>query len=131
MTAIASPTADGYDVHVVKAAGADLWQIRRRDNVTPTVLGADMNQELSSGDSVGMSLVGSTISAYYRSGAGAWTLVGSRTDSTYTGPWSIGIKTVQASPLAWKTIPFGGGTVVAGGPGDDPPMGFLGRGAGW
>jgi hypothetical protein len=116
MTAIASPTADGYEISITKAAGADTWQLRRRDNVTPTALGADMSQEIASGDSVGISLVGGVLTAYYKSGAGAWTTVGTRSDSTYTGPWSLGIKTVQASPLAWKTVPFGGGTVVVSSP---------------
>jgi hypothetical protein len=102
--------ADGYELHVEKSASTDIWQLRRRDNVTPTVLGADMNQEIASGDSVGISLVAGVLTAYYQSGAGAWTVIGTRSDSTYVGPWWIGIKTFQASPLAWKTVPFGGGT---------------------
>lgn len=112
MNAFADPNADGYELHVEKSAGTDIWRLRRRDNVTPTVLGADMAQEIANGDSVGISRVGDVLTAYYKSGAGAWTVVGTRSDSTYTGPWWLGIKTVQASPLAWKTVPFGGGTVV-------------------
>lgn len=112
------PNMDGYEVNIVKAAGADIVQIRRRDNVTPTTLGADMNQEISDGDSIGMEIIGSTISAYYKPAAGSWTLLGSRVDATYTGPWWIGVKTAQASPRAWKWVPFGGGTVSAIGPFD-------------
>src|SRR4029077_13699581 len=42
-TAIASnPAADGYELHVEKSAVTDIWRLRRRDNVTPTTLGADM-----------------------------------------------------------------------------------------
>ena len=115
MTGVADALADGYELHVEKSAGTDIWRLRRRDNVTPTTLGADMNQEIASGDSVGISLVSGVLTAYYKSGTGAWTTVGTRNDSTYSGPFYIGIKTVQASPLAWKSVPFGGGSVVAGG----------------
>jgi hypothetical protein len=112
MNARNDAAADGYELHIEKSAGTDIFRLRRRDNVTPTQLGADMNQEFANGDSVGISLVSGVLTAYYKSGASAWTTVGQRSDSTYTGPWWIGIKTVQASPLAWKTVPFGGGTVV-------------------
>jgi hypothetical protein len=112
MNAFNDAAADGYELHVEKSAGTDIWRIRRRDNVTPMQLGVDMNQEIASGDSVGLQLISGVLSAYYKPGAGAWTLVGQRSDSTYTGPWWIGIKTAQASPLAWKTVPFGGGTAL-------------------
>lgn len=115
LTAINDTNADGYELHVEKSAGTDIFRLRRRDNTTPTVLGADMNQEVTSGDSVGISYVSGVLTAYYKSGAGAWTQLGTRSDSTYSGPFYIGIKTVQASPRAWKAVPFGGGNVVAGG----------------
>ena len=127
MNAVNLNTADGYDVHIVKAAGADTWQIRRRDNVIPTVLGANMTQEISSGDSVGISYISGVLTAYYKSGAGAWTTVGTRSDSTYGGPFYLGIKTVQASPLAWKTVPFGGGSASSAA--DNSPPIIYGRGA--
>lgn len=116
MTAISDAAADGYELHVEKSAGTDIWRIRRRDNVTPTTLGADMSQEIASGDSVGLSISSGTITAYYKSGAGAWTTVGTRTDSTYTGTFYIGVKTVQSVSGAWKAAPFGGGAIGGGAP---------------
>ena len=110
-------TMSGYELHVEKSAGTDIWRIRRRDSTTPTVLGADMNQEIASGDSVGMSVVGTTISAYYKSGAGSWTLVGSRTDSTYSAAGVTGVKTTQTVTRAWKADNYGGGTISGGGGG--------------
>jgi hypothetical protein len=102
--------ASGYELHVEKSAGTDIWRIRRRDNVTSTQLGADMNQEIVSGDSIGLACIGNQISAYYKPAAGSWTLVGTRTDSTYGGSGVIGVKTFQASPGAWQQDNFGGGT---------------------
>lgn len=126
-------TQDGYDLQIAKQAGADRWRLRRRDNVTPSTLGADMSQEVSSGDSIGVSMSASgVLTAYYKAtGGGAWTVIGTRTDTTYTGPFFIGMKQFQATPRSWQVIPFGGGEEVAGGLADDPPMGFSGRGAGW
>jgi len=123
-------SVSGYELHIQKDASTDIWQIRRRDNLTPTTLGADMAQEISSGDSVGLSIIGTTISAYYKPAAGGWMIVGSRTDSTYTAPGVIGVKSVQTVPLAWKGTNFGGGTAItATPPADNAPPRIMGYGA--
>jgi hypothetical protein len=112
----ASATADGYEIHVEKVAGAgnDIWRIRRRDNVTPTVIPPGDLPTTEVGSSFGMGMriwQNGLIEAWYASDAINYSLVGTRTDTTYVGPWWIGIKTAQASPLAWKISAFGGGVV--------------------
>lgn len=117
-----SATQDGYELYIEKSAGTDIWRLRRRDNVVATVLGADMSQEISSGDSVGMSLVDGTLTAYYKASAGSWTTIGSRTDATYSGAWYFGVKSTQSVSGAWKADDFGGGQVSGGG--GSPPASF-------
>jgi len=106
----APASMSGYELHVEKSAGTDIWRIRRRDMLVATQLGADMNQEIASGDAIGFAVVGTTLSAYYKASGGSWTLVGSRDDSTYMVAGYMGVKTNQASARAWKLDDFGGGT---------------------
>jgi hypothetical protein len=47
--------------------------------------------------------------------SGAWSLLGSRTDSTYTAAGKIGVK-INDSGLNGRFDDFGGGTVVGGAP---------------
>lgn len=117
MNARNDPAADGYELNIIKAAGADTWQLRRRDNVAATVLGADLGtQEVGNGDSIGFSFIAGVLTAYYKPSGGSWVQFGTtRSDSTYTGPWWLGLKTVQAVPRSWKLVPFGGGSIVPSG----------------
>src|SRR3990167_2291114 len=87
-----TPTFSGYELHVQKDSGTDIWRIRRRDSVVPTQLGADLFQEIASGDSIGLEIVAADISAYHKPAAGGWTLVGTRSDSTYSAAGVIGVK---------------------------------------
>jgi hypothetical protein len=113
-----APTQDGYELHVEKVAGAgnDIWRLRRRDNVTPTVISpGDLTPTEIGASNIGIGMrvyASGTLEAWYASDGVNYSLVGTRTDTTYVGPWWIGIKTAQASPLAWKISAFGGGTVV-------------------
>jgi hypothetical protein len=53
---------------------------------SPTTLGAAFSQTISSGDSLGLQRINATtLEVWYRSGAGAWTSLGTRTDGTHTG----------------------------------------------
>lgn len=76
-------------------------------------LGANINQAISSGDSIGISVVGSTVTAWYKSGAGAWTNVGARTDTTYTagGNVVIGSFGVGGGTPSIKFTNNGGGSI--------------------
>lgn len=122
----------GYRVRLQSVAGGanDIFRILRIDNNVSTTLGADMTQEFASGDSIGIECIGNQISAWYKPAAGSWTLLGTRTDATYSAAGFLGLEVGSATDDV-VFDDFGGGTVIAGGPGDDPPIGILGRGAGW
>ncbi len=76
---------------------------------TPTQLGATFNQTFADGDKIGASVIGNTISAYIFTG-GAWSLLTTRTDSTYTGSGKIGFY----SDYFGRTFDdFGGGAYVS------------------
>jgi hypothetical protein len=81
------------------------FQFIRDDNATFTILGANVTQTVSAGDSIGLRIVGSTLTGFYKPAGGAWTVIGQRTDSTYSGPGYIGLAT---SDTASRLDDFGG-----------------------
>jgi len=83
-------------------------EIFRIDGGSFVQLGASISQTISNGDSLGISIVGTTITAYYKVGAGAWTAVGNRTDSTYSAAGKIGVRSAGTSVVLDG---FGGGTI--------------------
>ena len=80
------------------------------------------------GDRVALTCVGDTISCYKDTGSG-WEFVTSGTDSTYTAGGFLGIWSQNNTVMVIDD--FGGGEIGAPSPSDDPPIGILGRGAGW
>lgn len=76
-------TVDGYSVRVTIAAGTDTINLYVTTNGASSLL-ASYNQEVASGDSIGIRARGSTIEAWYKPSAGNWTLLGSVTDTTWT-----------------------------------------------
>lgn len=116
----------GYAVKFFNQAGDDLVTIEKDGSQIGSTIDYEPNI-FGAGDGFGMSVIGDSIRAYYRITTGAWTDIGGTTDSTYTGANYIGITIIGA---AVTLDDFGGGT-IGGGPGDDPPFGFSGRGAGW
>jgi hypothetical protein len=100
-------TVDGYVLRFVQNAGTDTFVIQRITNGAATSLSSTFNQEVTNGDSIGLEIVGNTLTAYYKSGGGAWTSLGSTTDSTYTGAGKLGILT---SSTGVRLDDFGGGT---------------------
>ena len=83
--------ADGYIVFYRRQAGTDTVEVFRIDNNAYTLLGASLSQEFTAGDSLGVEIIESTITVYYKAGAGAWTSLGTRSDSTYPGGGFAGI----------------------------------------
>ena len=86
--------------------------IYRGDSYTPTKL-TTFTQTTTSGDSIGATINTLTglITAYYKSGAGAWVSVGSFTDTTYVPNYIgffLGDGTVRIDN-------FGGGTTIGNG----------------
>lgn len=122
-------SVSGYRVQFRNIAGDHLIEIDRMDANVNTQLGGNIDpaDTFASGDGFGCSMVSNEIIAYYKQGAGAWTNMGARTDSTYAGAGFTGVSLVGATTVD----DFGGGTILTSGPGDNPPIGILGRGAGW
>lgn len=94
-----------YEVYIYQPGS--VLQVYRIDNGTYNQLGADIAQTISNGDSAGIEIIGSTITVYYKVGAGAWASVGSRTDATYSGAGYIGI---EGDGGTFPFENFGGGT---------------------
>ncbi len=69
---------------------------------------ASYSQSVSDGDSLGISAIGSTISAYYKASGGNWVLLGSVTDTKYSSGYIALIDTGTVSTFD----NFGGGAVV-------------------
>src|SRR5437899_2007498 len=112
-----SASLDGYILYVTFPS---TWQFFRLDNGAFTQLGANVTQTVASGDAMGLSIVGTTLTAYYKASGGSWVSLNTRTDSTYTAAGHIGIDEKSAGPTTILDD-FGGGTVVAGGA---PPIVF-------
>jgi hypothetical protein len=66
------------------------------------------------GDKLGLECIGSTIAAYVFQ-SGAWSQLGTRTDSTYSAAGKIGVRLSDAGSNS-RIDDFGGGTVVGGAP---------------
>lgn len=80
-----------------------------------SLIGADQHVTISAGDSVGLSAVGTTISAWYRSGVGAWVLKDSLTDSSVTGLGFVaGFLNINTSTPALDSVGGGDANVIPG-----------------
>lgn len=107
----------GWDGYTLLAYTDNNFYVYRVDNGVQTQLGAAIAQTFSSGDSFGISHVGSTITVYYcASGAGCgvsgagWTNKGTRTDNTYSSAGKIGMSMFDSSTTT-ALDNFGGGTL--------------------
>ena len=79
---------------------------RRNSDGSYVQLGADIPQAVSNGDSLGVTMIGSTMTIYYKVGAGPWTNLSTRTDSNYLSAGFIG---VENADLITALDNFGGG----------------------
>lgn len=100
---------NGYWLSAIAQVGTDTWELYRVDANVFTKLGATVTgPEFASGDKVGFSAVGSTLTGYVFQ-AGSWTLTIQRTDATYGAAGPIG---AQIDDLTGAIDDFSGGTVV-------------------
>lgn len=83
------------------------WHVQRWDAGVATVDIANGSLSPAAGDSIGLSCIGSTINGYYKSGAGAWTLLGGGTDTLYTTANAIAVLTEGGTNNSITN--FGGG----------------------
>jgi hypothetical protein len=67
-----------------------LWDLRRKINGAGSTSMKTFTAPFATGDSLGLQLSGSTITAWHKSGTGSWTPVGSVTDTSITAGGYIG-----------------------------------------
>jgi RHS repeat-associated protein len=96
-------TIDGYDLVIVVQSGTDTWMIRRVDNGVATTL-ASGTQEYASGDQFGLSIIGTTLTAYYNG-----MVLGSATDTTYAAAGKLSLTIIGTSA---RVDDFGGGSAL-------------------
>jgi hypothetical protein len=107
---------NGYVLRLNPAAGAanDAITIRRITNGSTTTL-KSFTQEVSNGDGLGLTAIGSVLTALYKPSGGAWGILGSYdtvNDATkYTAGGFIGFECNLDSSI--RMDDFGGGNVVA------------------
>lgn len=101
----------GLDAYCVSRVGST-WSIRKKTNSGDAAVGATATQAFSAGDSLGIACYGSTIEGWYKPAAGAWTLVLSRTDTTWTNAGYIGLRLFGT---VYRADDFGGGTIASTG----------------
>jgi len=76
-----------------------------------TAIGVLNSQTVGAGDSVGISVIGTQITSYYKASAGSWTQMDTVSDSSITGSGFIGWRAHQA--VLQEINQFGGGAPVA------------------
>jgi hypothetical protein len=111
---------DGYCVQVT--AQYSMAGLFRVDNEAYTPLGDLFEWTPADGDSIGISAIGTTIKAYLKLAAGAWTEKVSVTDTTYQGAGYIWTGGYAQGDNGIKLDNFGGGTI--GGVARIPRHGF-------
>lgn len=98
-------TTDGYFLRYLDG----VFAFFRVDNGAQTAVGAGISQTMSNGDSFGIESVGGTHTIYYKASGGAWTSLGTRSDSTYSAAGKLSLIT---GSTAVRFDDFGGGTRV-------------------
>jgi hypothetical protein len=106
-----SSSQTGYFVSMVTQGGTDTVSVDRFTGFSFTGIGADYSQEFSAGDKLGASIVGTTISVYRHNGT-SWSLLFTRTDSTYSTGNYIGISNEDGTG---EYDNFYGGAISEGG----------------
>lgn len=93
---------------ISSGASDDTIKIKYWNGSTGSTL-ATYTQEITNGDSIGISAVGSTITAWYKSGAGAWIELGHVTDTSETRAGYIELFNDSSTPVFDD---FGGGNYL-------------------
>jgi hypothetical protein len=103
-----SATTTGYFLRVTPSTG--VFNVRKKIAGGSSSSIGTFSQAVAAFDSFGLSVVGSTLTAWYKSGAGAWVSLGSFVDASIAGGGSVGFS-VNDSTV--RLTNFGGGTVVS------------------
>ena len=95
---------------------ANTVDVFKYDGSSSTPIGSTISTTIDLGDSIGISMVGSTIKVYVKPAAGSWAQVGSNlTDSTYTSAGRIAVEFGGSSVTVDE---FGGGDAITSAPPD-------------
>jgi RHS repeat-associated protein len=100
-------TPNGYAIGF-NSGGPGVHKILRLDNGVATQLGATFSQSIQTNDTVGIRVIGPIISVFHKR-AGTWTVLTSRTDSTYSAAGYFGIRSAIGN---WQADDFGGGVYI-------------------
>jgi hypothetical protein len=95
-----------YFVRVIPSTG--VWELRRKVNGGTSVVMTSAVAGFSAGDSMGLKVVGSTLTAYRKPALGDWTSVVSVTDSVIT---KSGYVTFTLGDTTARGGAFGGGSL--------------------
>ena len=107
-------SVSGYALNYTRnTSGTDSISIVRYTSGTPTTL-VSYAQNVANGDSIGISVIGTTLIAYYKPSAGGWAELGSTTDGTYT-TGNVGLY-MSYDTTTQVVTNFGGGTAGGGNP---------------
>ena len=106
---VSSLTGSNVSMYFVRVTPSkNLWDLRKKLNGAGSTSMGTFTAPFAAGDSLGIKLSGSTISAYHEAGTGAWTSVGSVTDTSITAggylTFTLGDTTVRGGA-------FGGGNI--------------------
>lgn len=110
---IQNPTAAGVNFYCAYANDNTHLQIYKIVSGAFTAIGTNVSGiTLAVGDSVGIDVVGTQVSSYYRSGAGAWVQKDTLSDSSITGSGYVA-GVINDSGVAWAMTDFGGGALAS------------------
>lgn len=105
---VSSLTASNVSLYFVRVTPSrNLWDLRKKLNGGGSTSIGTFTAPFAAGDSVGLKLSGSTITAYHELGSGSWTAVGSVTDSSISAG---GYLTFTLGDSTARGGQFGGGT---------------------
>lgn len=129
-----TPAEDVYSAHFQSDLGFYITESIDGTDTQITPVSGSEAVNLSPGDYGGMQIVegvsGTNLTIYTKIGAGAWTLQASYLQTTVgrpTGAGKVAIHTLNDITAGWDEFYADPGPL----PSDDPPVGVLGRGAGW
>lgn len=78
------------DCYYAQQRGTTGLQLWRLDNDTDTALGSIQTQTIATGDKIGISAIGTTITGYFDDGGAGWAPFDSTMDSTYSSAGPVG-----------------------------------------
>jgi acid phosphatase type 7 len=108
VSTLSSSTVSCYFLRVTPSLGT--WELRQKLNGSGSTLLTSFSSPLVAGDSIGIRIAGSAITAYRKPGSGSWTAVGSTSSTSITAGGYISF---TLGDTAMRGGAFGGGAVTS------------------